>query len=79
MASRRLFLALTVLLLTPGTAAAYGGPGSIIPGIGALIATIAAIGAALFGFFWFPMKRLVRKLKGDREATSEEPGPVENP
>lgn len=56
-----------VLLLTPDAANAYGGPGSIVSGVGALLAAIAAIGAALFGFFWFPIKRLIRKLRdGER-------------
>ena len=37
----------------PDAALAYGGPGSVISGIGALLAAIAAVGAAIFGFFWF--------------------------
>lgn len=51
------------LLLTPVEAIAYGGPGSVVSGFGALVAVVAALGAALFGFVWFPLKRLVRKLR----------------
>lgn len=61
----------TLLLLTLGLVAAvlpdsvyaYGGPGSVISGIGTLLAAIAALLAALFGFVWFPLKRLVRKFR----------------
>lgn len=58
--------AAAALLLVPGVAeAAYGGPGSIISGVGALIAAGAALLAALFGFLWFPLKRLYQKFRGD--------------
>lgn len=70
-------LALLAVLLgglaaTPTAALAYGGPGSVVTGIGALLAAIAAIGAALFGFFWFPAKRLIQKLRGEEEPVEEE-------
>jgi hypothetical protein len=59
------------LLFAPSTLHAYGGPGSIVTGVGALLAVLAAIVAALFGFFWFPVKRLVKKIRGggDQEGT----------
>ena len=51
------------LLLTPEPVLAYGGPGSIITGFGALLAVLAAVFAGIFGFVWFPLKRLARKIK----------------
>lgn len=60
------------LAVTPTAALAYGGPGSVVTGIGALLAAVAAIGAALFGFFWFPVKRLIQKLRGEEEPVEEE-------
>lgn len=53
--------------VAPEPAFAYGGPGSVVSGIGALLAALAAIGAAIFGFVWFPLKRIYRKMrrKGD--------------
>ena len=66
-----LLLAGTVLLVAPDAALGYGGPGSVISGIGALLAAIAAIGAAIFGFFWFPMKRLYQKIRGEEEEEGE--------
>ncbi|PSQ75209.1 MAG: hypothetical protein BRD39_00215 [Bacteroidetes bacterium QH_9_64_21] len=52
-----------VLSVSPDAAYAYGGPGSVISGIGTLL-------AALFGFVWFPLKRLYARLTED--ATDEE-------
>ena len=54
-----------VLLAVPDAAHAYGGPGSVISGIGALLAAVAALLALLFGFLWFPLKRLYKKMNGD--------------
>jgi hypothetical protein len=51
---------------------AYGGPGSVISGIGTLLAALAALIATLFGFVWFPLKRLYAKLTQD-SAEEEEP------
>ncbi|MCS3861885.1 hypothetical protein GGP86_001666 [Salinibacter ruber] len=39
----------------------------MISGIGALLAAIAALLASLFGFIWFPLKRLLQST------TDEEP------
>lgn len=49
----------------PDVALAYGGPGSVISGIGALLAAVAALLASLFGFIWFPLKRLYQKMTSD--------------
>lgn len=64
-------LAAAAALLVPASLAAYGGPGSVITGIGALLAALAAIVAAVFGFFWFPLKRLARKIRGADEDTGD--------
>lgn len=55
------------LLLVPEAVHGYGGPGSIVSGIGALLAALGALAAATVGFFWFPLKRLLRKLRGRGE------------
>lgn len=59
------------LVTAPDAVYAYGGPGSVISGIGTLIAAIAAVFAALFGFIWFPLKRLYQKLTEDPEEEAE--------
>lgn len=61
----------TAALLAPDAALAYGGPGSVISGIGALLAAIAAVAAAIFGFFWFPLKRLYQKMRGGDEEEAD--------
>lgn len=63
-----ILLALGVsLIVTPAPAFAYGGPGSVVTGIGALLAALAAIGAAIFGFLWFPLKRLAKRFRSEDE------------
>lgn len=69
-----LALAVAALALAPDAALAYGGPGSVITGIGAFLAALAAVVAALFGFLWFPVKRLVAKLRGDDGSEGEDAG-----
>ena len=66
--SRILIMLLTLgffALVAPEAAHAYGGPGSVISGIGALLAAVAALLASLFGFIWFPLKRLYQKMSSD--------------
>jgi hypothetical protein len=60
------------LSVSPDAAYAYGGPGSVISGIGTLLAAAAAVLAALFGFVWFPLKRLYAKLTEDSPDEEEE-------
>jgi hypothetical protein len=53
-----------LLFSTPTIAVAYGGPGSVISGIGAFLAVLAAVAAAILGFIWYPAKKLVRSVRG---------------
>jgi Kef-type K+ transport system membrane component KefB len=69
---RVVLLLSVVLLLAPGIALGYGGPGSVISGIGALLAAVAALFATLFGFLWFPLKRLYRRMTAEENAPGEE-------
>lgn len=66
-------VALGVLLLVifvQQPAMAYVGPGTGIAALGALLAIIVGVIAALFGFLWYPMKRLLKKRK--QEAAMKE-------
>lgn len=56
-----------LVLLIPSPVAAYLGPGGVVSGIGALLALVAAVLASLFGFVWYPVKRLLRRLRGGPE------------
>lgn len=55
-----------------GTMMAYGGPGSVITGIGAFLAVLAALVAAIFGFLWYPLKKLIRAMRGGPEQGDDE-------
>lgn len=60
------------LFLMPGLTYAYGGPGSVISGVGALIALIVTIIVSIFGFLWFPIKRLYKKLFMNQKKNKED-------
>ncbi|NEQ72177.1 MAG: hypothetical protein F6K24_29890 [Okeania sp. SIO2D1] len=64
----QLFLAsLFIILIISQPAMAYVGPGAGLAAIGAFFALLAGILAALFGFLWYPIKRLLRKRKQSKE------------
>ena len=70
----KLTLTLMMLLILPQAALAYVGPGSGLSAIGALLALVAGIIVALFGFLWYPLKRMFKKkqsteLDGEEGAT----------
>ena len=44
-------------------AMAYVGPGTGIAALGAMLAIIAGVIVALFGFLWFPIKRIMNQRK----------------
>ena len=58
-------LAVVLLTLTgvPELALAYVGPGAGLSIIGSLLAFFAAIVVGIFGFLWFPIRRMLRKRK----------------
>lgn len=49
---------------------AYIGPGTGLSVIGAVLAVAAGIAVAIFGFFWYPIKRLFGK---DQKSGEPEP------
>lgn len=57
-----------VLLATPRIADAYIGPGAGITAIGVVVALVGAIGLAITGFVWYPVKRLRAKIRDKRNA-----------
>lgn len=56
-----LIMTLSCIIAQP--ASAYIGPGAGISAIGAVFAAIAGIIVAIFGFIWYPVRRLLRKKK----------------
>ena len=64
-------MALHLLVLFNGTIPAYIGPGTGLSTIGAVLAVAAGIAVAIFGFFWYPIKRLLGKDKKSGEPEPE--------
>lgn len=61
-----IFLLFVVFFGAP--AHAYIGPGAGVSAIGTLLAIVAAIILMVVGFVWYPLKRLLRKLRSaDKE------------
>jgi len=62
-------LAITFLLvIVPApNALAYIGPGAGLTAIGTVVAFVAAICLAIVGFIWYPIKRLLAKIKKKRQ------------
>lgn len=65
-------LVLALILGQPATAFAYVGPGAGLSIIGSLLAFLAAIVVGIFGFLWFPIRRMLRKRKQAAEQNAEE-------
>ncbi len=58
----RCLLICLMLLLAP-VSTAYVGPGAGLSAIGGALALIGALLLGIIGFFWYPIKRLMRKFK----------------
>ena len=65
-------LAALSILAFPQSASAYVGPGAGITAIGAVLALIGGIVLAIFGFVWYPLKRL-RRAKGKNAVAEQKP------
>jgi hypothetical protein len=63
---RRYCIASAALLLaiTPSTAQAYMGPGLGLGAIGVAMGVIGSIFLGIVSVVWYPIKRLVRRLRG---------------
>lgn len=77
---RAVFFCMAVLSSAP--VFAYIGPGAGLSIVGSIVAVLAAIVVAIFGFVWFPIRRLLKrrkaKIKDGRveNARQEKAGPA---
>ena len=62
---------ITLLLAAPQGTEAYIGPGAGIAAIGTVIALIGGILLAIVAFIWYPIKRLLAKIKKKRMTDQE--------
>lgn len=60
-----------VMMAEPQPLLAYVGPGAGLSAIGAFLAVVVGILSALFGFLWYPLKRI---LKNRRRRKAGDPG-----
>ena len=68
-------LILCLLVLAPSAAQAYIGPGAGLSAIGSFLAVGAAVLLAIVGFIWYPIKRLLRKVRKAPASAAEKDGP----
>jgi hypothetical protein len=54
-------VALALNMGSAGMAEAYVGPGAGLTAIGSVLALFAAIGLAVVGFVWYPVKRMLKR------------------
>ena len=59
----RLFLSATFVIAFTSPAFAYIGPGGGLSALGALLALIAGLAIAFFGFLWYPLRRMRRRRR----------------
>ncbi|MDJ0589099.1 MAG: hypothetical protein QNJ72_03760 [Pleurocapsa sp. MO_226.B13] len=65
---------LLLVIFVQQPAMAYVGPGTGIAALGALIAIVVGVIVALFGFLWYPLKRMLKKRE---QAASKEANETE--
>jgi len=68
LAAMTLVIAGVAALALAQPAQAYVGPGAGLTAIGTVLALLAALGLAIVGFVWYPIRRLRRRLKADAGA-----------
>ena len=64
---------MVALVLLASPALAYAGPGAGLSMIGSLVALVGAILAGIFGFVWFPVKRLLKNRKARAQDAATPP------
>lgn len=66
------FFICLVFLFAPTFASAYVGPGLGAGTIGVVLGIIGSIIIALFAIIWYPLKRIIRKLRNPGEQKDKE-------
>lgn len=66
-----LTLAIVTIALAPSAALAYVGPGAGLSALGSLFSLLAAVGLAIVGFIWYPIRRLLRRFSSKETSPGE--------
>ncbi len=64
-------LLILLVLMVPGQADAYVGPGLGAGTIGVILGIIGSLFIALFAIIWYPLKRLFKKKKKQSQETEQ--------
>jgi hypothetical protein len=70
-----IFVTAAIVSLAPSPAMAYIGPGAGLSAFGALLAVVVAVLAAILGFLWYPIKRLLGRFKRAKRKAPESSEP----
>ncbi|MEW5736366.1 MAG: hypothetical protein AB1921_16085 [Thermodesulfobacteriota bacterium] len=54
------------------SAFAYIGPGAGLSAIGTVVAVIGAILFAIVGFVWYPIKKLIKRIRGNKKQKQDD-------
>ncbi len=65
--------ALLIGIVLPNSAIAYIGPGAGLSAIGTVVAVIGAFLLLIVGFIWYPMKRVLRVRKENKNTAEKKP------
>ena len=66
-------------LLIPFSSFAYLGPGAGLSAIGSILAFVGLILLLLLGFFWYPLKKLLKKIRSDKDKETDGKRDSEDP
>ncbi len=61
-----------IVVLTPAASMAYVGPGLGAGAVGVVLGIIGSILVALFAVLWYPLKRLVKKIKKTKKTAPQD-------
>ncbi len=64
-------LLILLIIMVPGQADAYVGPGLGAGTIGVILGIIGSLFIALFAIIWYPLKRLFKKKKKQSQETEQ--------
>jgi hypothetical protein len=60
-----------LLMLTPGLAQAYGGPGVGLGAISVVLGIVGSVFLMTLSLVWYPVKRMIRAMRGRGAASAE--------